>query len=69
MLPLTLVFLAVTAVTSSAQKANKLEIEHWREVLRSVERELKQAYYDPTFNGIDIAARFKTADAEAVVQA
>jgi C-terminal processing protease CtpA/Prc len=61
---LTLVLLSLTAVTSSAQKANKLEIEHWREVLRSVERELKETYYDPTFNGIDIAARFNTADAK-----
>jgi C-terminal processing protease CtpA/Prc len=48
--------------SSSAQKANKLEIEHWREVLRSVERELRQNYYDPTFHGIDIEARFKLAD-------
>lgn len=64
MLLLTPVFVSLAAVTSSAQKANKLEIAHWREVLRSVERELKEAYYDPTFNGIDIEARFKTADAK-----
>ena len=51
------------ALTSSAQGTNKLEIEHWRDVLRNVERELKQDYYDPTFNGIDIDARFKLADA------
>jgi carboxyl-terminal processing protease len=58
----TLILLVTTVVTSSAQKANKLEVEHWREVLRSVERELKQNYYDPTFHGIDIEARFKLAD-------
>jgi C-terminal processing protease CtpA/Prc len=56
-----LILLSVT-IPSSAQKANKLEIEHWREVLRSVERELKQNYYDPTFHGIDIDARFNLAE-------
>ena len=64
---LTFVLLSTTIVTSSAQKAhraNKVEVEHWREVLRSVERELKENYYDPTFNGIDIEARFKVADAK-----
>ena len=64
MFVLTFVLLSTTAATSSAQKPNKLEIEIWREVLRRVERELKQNYYDPTFNGIDIAARFKTAEAK-----
>jgi carboxyl-terminal processing protease len=59
---LALVLLIFTVPTSLAQKANTLEIEHWREVLRSVKRELKENYYDPTFNGIDIEARFKVAD-------
>ncbi|HXQ69600.1 MAG TPA: S41 family peptidase [Pyrinomonadaceae bacterium] len=59
---LTLLLFSITADTASAQKANTLEIEHWREVLRSVKRELKQNYYDPTFRGIDIEARFKVAD-------
>ena len=58
------VLLGLAAMPSSAQKANKLEIEHWRDVLRSVKRELTQNYYDPTFNGIDIEARFKLADAQ-----
>lgn len=58
---LTLVLFSITVPTSSAQKANTLEIEHWREVLRSVKRELKENYYDPTFRGIDIEARFKVA--------
>lgn len=58
----TFVLLTTTAVTSSAQKAGKLAVEHWREILRSVKRELKQNYYDPTFKGIDIDARFKLAD-------
>ena len=61
---LALVLPGLTAVTSSAQKANKLEIEHWRDVLRNVKRELKQNYYDPTFHGIDIDARFDVAEAK-----
>jgi carboxyl-terminal processing protease len=56
--------LSLGVPTSSAQKTNKLEIEHWRDVLRNVEQELKQDYFDPTFNGIDIEARFKLADAK-----
>ena len=59
---LALVLLGITVPTSSAQKANTLEVEHWRDVLRNVKRELKENYYDPTFNGIDIEARFKAAD-------
>jgi hypothetical protein len=31
-------------------------------VLRNVKRELTQNYYDPTFHGMDIEARFKLAD-------
>jgi carboxyl-terminal processing protease len=61
---LTLTLLGVPVIPSSAQKTNKLAIEYWREVLRSVKRELKQNYYDPTFHGIDIEARFKVADAK-----
>jgi carboxyl-terminal processing protease len=64
MLVLTLVLPGIPTATSSAQKANTLEIDLWREVLRHVERELKENYYDPTFNGIDIEARFKLADAK-----
>ena len=64
MLLLTLVLLGIAVVPSSAQKTNKLTIEHWRDVLRAVKRELKQNYYDPTFHGIDIDARFALADAE-----
>lgn len=59
---LTMALLSVTVATSSAQKANKLEIAHWRDVLRNVKRELKQNYYDPTFHGIDIDARFEVAN-------
>lgn len=61
---LTLVVLGVSSDTASAQTTNKLEIEHWRDVLRTVKRELKQNYYDPTFHGLDIEARFQVAEAK-----
>lgn len=47
---------------SSAQKASKLEIEQWRDVLRNVKSELKENYYDLDFHGMDVEARFKKAD-------
>lgn len=47
---------------SSAQKASKLEIEQWRDVLRNVKSELKENYYDADFHGMDLEARFKKAD-------
>lgn len=47
---------------SSAQKASKLEIEQWRDVLRNVKSELKENYYDLDFHGMDVEGRFKKAD-------
>jgi C-terminal processing protease CtpA/Prc len=64
LLLLTSILLGIGLNTSSAQNRPKLAIEHWREVLRSVKRELKQNYYDPTFRGIDVEARFAVADAK-----
>ena len=55
-----LVLLATT--NTSAQKARKFDIEQWRDVLRIVQRELKSSYYDPTFHGMNIDARFELAD-------
>ena len=57
-----LVLCSLTPAKPAPQKAGKLEIEQWRDVLRNVKRELKDNYYDPTFRGIDIEARFKLAD-------
>jgi C-terminal processing protease CtpA/Prc len=54
--------LLLNAVNSPAQKASKADIDLWREVLHNVQRELKNNYYDPTFKGMDIDARFKVAD-------
>ncbi|MEK6279472.1 MAG: S41 family peptidase [Acidobacteriota bacterium] len=46
----------------SAQKASKLEIDEWRDMLRNVKTALVKNYYDPTFHGIDPEAHFKVAD-------
>ena len=54
--------LSIAALNTSAQKARKFDIEQWRDVLRIVKSELKASYYDPTFHGMDIDARFALAD-------
>ena len=57
-----LTLLSIAAVNTSAQKARKFDIEQWRDVLRIVKGELKSSYYDPTFHGMNIDARFELAD-------
>jgi carboxyl-terminal processing protease len=49
-------------LNTSAQKPSRVEIGQWRDVLRVVKTELKDSYYDPNFNGVDIDVRFKTAE-------
>lgn len=56
------VALLVAARDASAQKPSSLEIGQWRDILRIVKAELKENYYDPTFRGMDLDARFKVAD-------
>jgi len=58
----TLVLFSFTGAKPAPQRASKLEIDEWRDVLRNVKRELGENYYDQTFHGIDIEARFKAAD-------
>jgi carboxyl-terminal processing protease len=57
-----LALVSIAAVNTSAQKARKFDIEQWRDVLRIVKGELKSSYYDPTFHGMNIDARFELAD-------
>jgi len=57
-----LALLSIAAVKTPAQKARKFDIEQWRDVLRIVKAELKSSYYDPTFHGMNIDARFQLAD-------
>ena len=52
----------IAAREASAQKISKMEIEQGRDMLRNVKSEFSKNYYDPTFHGMDIDARFKLAD-------
>ena len=47
--------------TSNAQKLNSIDRGRVKDMLRAVKGEIKDKYYDPTFGGIDIDARFKIA--------
>ena len=44
------------------QPPNSLERERSRMMLQTVKDDLKKNYYDPTYHGMDIEARFKAAD-------
>src|SRR5437762_8504016 len=49
--------------TSAQQKPpSKFEIERSRTMLGDIKADLKKNYYDPTFHGVDIEARFQEAD-------
>jgi carboxyl-terminal processing protease len=61
---LTTLVLLFNPVHSPAQKASKTDIDLWREILHNVQRDLNATYYDPTFRGMDIDARFEQADAK-----
>jgi len=61
---LLLIALAVETPDIAAQKPGRVQIGEWRDVLRVVKTELKDNYYDPTFHGVDIDARFKDAEAK-----
>ncbi|MCA1566895.1 MAG: hypothetical protein LC803_14870 [Acidobacteria bacterium] len=45
-----------------AQGLNGFERERGRQMLKTIKDDVKKNYYDPTFRGIDIDARFKEAD-------
>lgn len=49
------------AQTFNAQKLDSVDRGRVRDMLGAVKGELKDKYYDPTFHGIDIDARFKIA--------
>ena len=52
----------LAARISPQQKANKVEQGEARLILRQVEATIEKNYYDPTFHGFDLQARFKQAD-------
>jgi C-terminal processing protease CtpA/Prc len=57
------IVLSAGALTARAQKPpSALEIDRTRVMLRVIKEDLKKNYYDPTYHGIDLEARFKAAD-------
>src|ERR1041384_4334280 len=45
-----------------AQNLSNFDRERGREMLDVIKNDIKRNYYDPTFHGIDIDARFRTAE-------
>lgn len=58
---LSLLLVLVPHVTS-AQSLDRIERERALSMLKVVKSELKDNYYDPTFRGMDVETRFKTAE-------
>lgn len=56
-----MVALAFSAPAMQAQVSD-FDRERGRIMLRSIKEDLKKNYYDPTFRGMDVEARFKEAD-------
>lgn len=61
----TATFLALvlfTATAAFAQSLDRIERGRAKDMLNAVKKEIKSKYYDPTFHGIDLDARFKIAE-------
>lgn len=56
-----LAFLTLSTL-AFAQSLDRLQRERAKDMLNAVKGEIKKNYYDPTFHGIDLDARFKTAE-------
>src|SRR5262245_20231834 len=54
--------LALSLTTTQAQPDLNFQRERGRVMLKVIKDELKKEYYDPNFHGMDVEARFKTAD-------
>jgi C-terminal processing protease CtpA/Prc len=48
--------------SASAQKLDSIERQRTQDMLKTIKGSLKENYYDPTFHGMDVETRFKTAD-------
>lgn len=51
----------ISVQTFNAQSLDRIQRGRAKDMLNSVKKELKDKYYDPTFRGIDLDARFKIA--------
>lgn len=58
-----LAFLAPLQSLPAQQKMDRIERERLKSMLSIIKSEVKEHYYDPSFHGIDLDARFKKADA------
>ncbi len=54
------IFLSLITVTTAQTVENK-DRDRAQEMLNRIKDELKKNYYDPSFRGMDVEARFKTA--------
>src|SRR5258706_16467609 len=58
-----IMFFTARALPLSAQQpVSKFDIERFRIVLGVIKEDLKKNYYDPTFHGLDLDAKFQAAD-------
>src|SRR6185503_14130399 len=48
--------------SAGAQTLSATDRDRGHVMLKSIKNEIKKNYYDPTFRGIDLEARFKAAD-------
>lgn len=63
LLPLIIIVIAVfTGPAYSQQAPSRLDLDRSRVMLKAVKDDLKNNYYDPTYRGMDLEARFKAAD-------
>lgn len=59
-----MVFVTAFAPSGATQKSGKyktLTNDQVREMLNQIEEDIKERYYDPTFHGLDLDARFQSA--------
>ncbi len=63
-----LLLLVLSAQPTPAQKLGEYERERGRQMLKAIKDDIKKNYYDPTYRGIDLEARFQEAD-ERIKQA
>ena len=54
--------LTVFSQAARAQSISSYERESGRQMLKMIKLDIEKYYYDPTFHGIDLEARFKEAD-------
>jgi C-terminal processing protease CtpA/Prc len=61
-LPIIVLVVAAFAGPAYSQAPSRLDLDRSRVMLKAIKDDLKNNYYDPTYHGMDIEARFKTAE-------